>query len=66
MVKVLLCCGHEGRRLLMHLHDVSLVTLSSPEKTPVIKHVFTAGVQGPVISFPWVSGLPRDFHEAVI
>lgn len=66
MVKVLFSGRHESRGLLMQLYRVSLVPLSSTEKTPVVKHVLTAGIQGPVISLAWVPRLSGDFHKAVI
>lgn len=66
VMKVLLSRGHEGCRLLVHLYGVSLVTFSSAEKTTVVKHIFTAGIQGPVVTLPRVARLPGDFHEAVI
>lgn len=66
VMEVLLGRGHEGCRLLVHFYGVPLVTFSSAEKTPVVKHIFTAGIQGPIVTLPRVPRLPGDFYEAVI
>lgn len=43
-----------------------LVSLSTPQKTSIVKHVLGHGVERPVVALSRISGLPRDFDETVI
>lgn len=43
-----------------------LETFPSAQKAPVVEHVCGIRVQGPVVALPGVSGLPWDFHKAVV
>lgn len=45
---------------------VPLEALPPAQEAPVVKHVCRVWVQGPVVSLSRITGLPWDFHKAVI
>ena len=50
-----------------HSHlRLPLKALTTPQEGPVVKHVLTSRIQGPVVALTWVTRLTGDLYKTVI
>lgn len=50
--------------IVVELH--AFVALATAEEAAVVEHVFGEGVEGPEVTFAWVTRLARYFDEAIV